>query len=97
MSPTILDNNKTYRSWKWIFNDKNVVIMCDVEEKLNEWIKLFRNTIKFHKTLFIIDYCSVEVEINKKEMQHQNWLFTTDIGIIVYGSQRKNIILYLET
>ena len=47
MCPTILDNNKTYLSRKWIFDDQNVFIMCDVEGKLNEWIKLFRNTLKF--------------------------------------------------
>ena len=40
--------------------------MCDVEGKLNEWIKLFRNTLKFHQTLFIIDDCSSEGEINEK-------------------------------
>ena len=40
--------------------------MCDVEGKLNEWIKLFRNTLKFGQTLFITDGCSTEGEINKK-------------------------------
>ena len=33
---------KTYLSRKWILDDKNVFIVCDVEEKLNEWIKLFK-------------------------------------------------------
>ena len=66
MCPTILDNNKTYLSKKWIFDDNNVFIVCDVEGKLNEWIKLFRNTSKFRQTLFIIDDCSTEGEINKK-------------------------------
>ena len=33
--PTILDN-KTYLSRKWILDDKNVFIACDVEGKLNE-------------------------------------------------------------
>ena len=47
MCPTILDNNKKYLSRKWIFDYKNVFIVCDVEGKLNEWIKLFRNTLKF--------------------------------------------------
>ena len=37
---TILDN-KTYLSRKWIFDDKNVFIVCDLEGKLNKWIKLF--------------------------------------------------------
>ena len=40
LCPTILDN-KTYLSRKWIFDDKNFFIVCDVEGKLNEWIKLF--------------------------------------------------------
>ena len=66
MCPTILDNNKTCLSKKWIFDDKNVFIVCDVEEKLNEWIKLFRNGLKFHQTLLIVDDCSAEGEINKK-------------------------------
>ena len=66
MCPTNLDNNKTYLSRKWIFNDKNVFIVCDVEGKLNEWIKLFKNTLKGGQTLFIIDDYSAEGEINKK-------------------------------
>ena len=46
-------------------SDKNVLIGCDVELKLNEWIKLFKNTSKRYQTLFIIDDCSAEGEINK--------------------------------
>ena len=61
----ILDN-KTYLSWKWILDDKNFFIMCDVEGRLNERIKLFKNALKSHQTLFIIDDCSAESEINKK-------------------------------
>ena len=30
--------------------------MCDVEGKLNEWIKLFKSALKGHQTLFIIVY-----------------------------------------
>ena len=41
-------------------------IVCDLEGKLNEWIKLFKNKLKSHQTLFIIDDCSPEGEINKK-------------------------------
>ena len=41
-------------------------LLCDLERKLNEWIKLFKNTSKFHQTLFIINDCSAEGEINKK-------------------------------
>ena len=66
MCPTILNNNKAYLSKKLIFDDKNVFIVCEVEGKLNEWLKLFRNTLKFNKTLFIIDDSSAEGEINKK-------------------------------
>ena len=37
-----------------------------MEGKLNEWIKLFRNTLKDCQTLFIIDDCFAEGEINRK-------------------------------
>ena len=40
--------------------------MCDVEGKLNEWIRLFKSALKGHQTLFIINDCSAEGEINKK-------------------------------
>ena len=33
LCPTILDN-KTYLSRKWIFNDKNVFIVCDIRRKI---------------------------------------------------------------
>ena len=71
LCPTILDN-KTYLSRKWILDDKNIFIVCDVEWKLNEWIKLFKSMLKGHRTLFIIDDCSAEGEINKNEMLYQN-------------------------
>ena len=96
MCQTILNNNKTYLFRKWIFDDKNVFIVCDEDRKLDEWIKLFRNTSKFHQLLFIIDKCSSEDEINKKEM-HYAFILVVDIGIISYGSQHKTIILYLKT
>ena len=41
LCPTILDN-KTYLSRKWIFDDKNVFVVCDIEGKLNEWINYLR-------------------------------------------------------
>ena len=65
LCPTISDN-KTYLSRKWIFGDKNIFIADPSEGKLNEWIKLFKNALKGHQTLFIIDDCSAESEINKK-------------------------------
>ena len=65
LCPTIL-NNKTYLSRKWILDDKNVFIVRDAEGKLNEWIKLFKNMLKGYQTLFIMDDCSAEGEINKK-------------------------------
>ena len=78
-------NNKTYLSRKWIFDDKNVFIVCDIEGKLNEWIKSFKSALKGHQTLFIIDDCSAEGEINKKnEMLYQNLLLVVDIGTIPY-------------
>ena len=66
MCPTILNTDKKYLSRKWLFDDKNVFITCDVDEKLNEWMRLFRNTLTFHQTLLIIDDCSAEGEVNKK-------------------------------
>ena len=65
LCPTIAEN-KTYLSRKWILDDKNIFIVCNVEGKLNEWIKLFKNALKGYQTLFIIDDCSAEGEINKK-------------------------------
>ena len=62
---TISDNN-TYLSRKWIFDDKNVFIVCDIEGKVNQWIKLCTNALKGHQTLFVIDDCSAEGEMNKK-------------------------------
>ena len=41
---TILDN-KTYLSTKWIFDDKNVFIVCDLEGKLNEWINRAKEVV----------------------------------------------------
>ena len=38
-----------------------------MEGKLNEWIRLFKDTLKGRQTLFIIDDCSAEGEINKKQ------------------------------
>ena len=35
LCPTISEN-KTYLSRKWILNDKNIFIVCDMERKLNE-------------------------------------------------------------
>ena len=61
-----ISDNKTYLSRKWIFDDKNVFTVCDLEGKLNEWIRLFKSMLKGHQTLFIIDDCSAEGEINKK-------------------------------
>ena len=81
LCPTILDN-KTYLSRKWIFDDKNVFIVYDLEGKLNEWIKLFKNALKGHQTRFIIDDCSAEGEINKKRAfsgrhsNHSLWVLT---------------------
>ena len=65
LCPSISDN-KMYLSRKWIFDDKNIFIVCDIEGKSNEWIKLFNSALKGHQTLFIIDDCSAKGEINKK-------------------------------
>ena len=78
----ILDN-KTYLSRKWILDDKNVLIVCNMEGKLNEWIRLFKDRLKGRQTLFFIDDCSAECEINKNEMLYQNLLLAVDIGTIL--------------
>ena len=65
LCPTISEN-KTYLSRKWILNDKNIFIVHDMEGQLNEWIKLLKNNLKGYQTLFIIDDCSAEGEIDKK-------------------------------
>ena len=96
LCPTILDNKK-YLSGKWILDDKNVFIVCDVEGRLNEWIKLFKNTLKGHQTLFIIDDGSAEGEINKKEMLYQSLHLEVDIEITLYGYLHRNIIQYPKT
>ena len=69
-----------------------------MEGKLNEWIKFFINTLKGHQTLFIIDDCSAEGEINKKRdalselafsRRHRNhslWVLTQK-----YNSISKNV------
>ena len=88
MCPTILDNNKTHLFRKWIFGDKNVFIMCDVEGKLNEWLKLFKNTLKGRQTLFIIDNCSAEDEINKKR---------DALSELAFSSRHRNHSLWLLT
>ena len=59
--------------------------MCDVEGKLNEWIKLFKSVLKGHQTLFIIDDCSAEGEINKKR-DALSELLAVIIEIILYVS-----------
>ena len=86
--PTILDNNERYLSRKWIFYDNNAFIMCDVEGKLNEWIKLFRSTLKFHQTLFIIDDCCAEGEINKKR---------DALSDLAYSGRHRNHYLWVLT
>ena len=85
MCPTIL-YNITYLSRKWIFDGKNVFIVCDVNGLLNEWIKFIKQLLKGYQTLFIIDNCSEEGEINQKEMLYQNLHLAVDIEIILYES-----------
>ena len=96
LCPTILDN-KTYLSRRWILDNKNVFIVCNVEGKLNEWIRLFKNTLKGHQTLFIIDDCSGEGEINKKnKMLYQSLHLVVDIEITLYGYLHRSTIVYLK-
>ena len=68
--PTILDN-EMYLSRKWIFDYKNVFIVCDVEGKLNEWIKLFKRALKGHHCLLLM-IAQQKVKQIKNEMLYQN-------------------------
>ena len=106
LCPTILDN-KTYLSRKWIFDDKNVFIVCDIEGKLNEWIKLFKNALKGHQTLFIIDDCSAEGKINRKRdalselafsgrhRNHSLWVLTQKYNSVTKDVREQIKWLYL--
>ena len=62
--------------------------MCDVEGKLNELIKLFRNTLKFCQTLFIIYNCSAEGKINKKR---------DALSKLAFSGRHRNHYLWLLT
>ena len=62
--------------------------MCDLEGKLNEWIKLFKKALKGHQTLFIIDDCSAEGEINKKR---------DALSEIAFSSRHRNHSLWVLT
>ena len=109
LSPTILDD-KTYLSRKWIFDDKNVFIVCGVEGKLNEWIELFQSTLKGHQSLFIIDDCSAEGEINKKRdalselafsgrhKNHSLWVLTQKYNSVSKDvrEQIKRLVYFLQ-
>ena len=53
LCPTISEN-KTYPvSRNCILDDKNVFIVCEVEGKLDEWIRSFKNMLKGHQTLAV--------------------------------------------
>ena len=83
-------------------SDKNVFTVSDVEGKLNEWIKLFKNTLKSYQTLLIIDDCSAEGEINKKRdalselafsgrhRNHSLWVLSKDVREQIKGNLRSN-------
>ena len=70
---------------------------------LNEWIKLFKNTLKGRQTLFIIDDCSAEGEINKiqdalselafsgRHKNHSLWVLTQK-----YNSVSKDVCEQLK-
>ena len=59
LCPKILDN-MTYLSRKWILDDKNVFIVCDMEGKLNKWMKLFKTHLK------VIKHCSLSMIAQQK-------------------------------
>ena len=59
-----------------------------MEGNLNEWIKLFENTLKGYQTLFIIDDCSAEGEINKKR---------DALSDLAFSSRHRNHSLWVLT
>ena len=85
LCPMILDN-KTYLSRKWIFDNKNVFIVCDVEGKLNEWIRLFKGTLKGHQTLLLLMIAQQREKKIKNEMLYGSLLLVVIIEIILYRS-----------
>ena len=84
MCPTILDN-KTYLSRKWILNDKNVFIVCDVEGKLNEWIRLFKSTLKGRQCLLLM---IAQQKVNKKR---------DALSVLAFSSRHRNHSLWVLT
>ena len=83
-----ISDNKTYLSRKWLLSDKNVLIVCDVEGKLNKWIKLFKSALKGYQILFVLDDCSAEGEINKKR---------DALSELAFSSQHRNHSLWVLT
>ena len=59
-----------------------------MEGKLNEWIRLFKDTLKGRQTLIIINDCSAESEINKKR---------DALSELAFGSQHRNHSLWVLT
>ena len=62
--------------------------MCDTGGKLNEWIKLFKNMLDGYQTLFIIDDCSAEADINKKR---------DALSELAFSSRHRNHSLWVLT
>ena len=52
------------------------------------WIKLFKHALKGHQTLFIIDDCSAEGEINKKR---------DALSELAFSSRHRNHSLWVLT
>ena len=62
--------------------------MCEVKGKLNEWIRLFKNTLKANHPLFIINDCSAEGELNKKR---------DALSELAFSSRHRNHSLWVLT
>ena len=63
-------------------------LLCDMEGKLNEWIKLFKDTLKGRQTLFITDDCSADGEIKKKR---------DALSELAYNGRHRNHSLWVLT
>ena len=64
--PTICDNKTYLRPWLW--EDENVIIL-DTAENLHQNMKFLSDKLKKQETLFLIDDCAAEREINLKKSE----------------------------
>ena len=64
LCPTI-KHNTAYKNRKWVLTDKNVYAF-DPGNRLHEWLRLLYNYFQGEPTLYIIDDCSADKALKKK-------------------------------